>query len=79
MNDTERLYTERYAQHRGGSLYAVEFVVRMLLGTYPGLTIDRTRFRGSKILVLGDSRELPGKVSAAGTGNTLCWRFTSLL
>ncbi len=57
----EKHYGEFYAARNPDKVYPVEFVVRTLLGTYPGLKIDRTAYRGSKVLDLGfgDGRNMP--------------------
>jgi SAM-dependent methyltransferase len=57
----EKDYGSFYTQKNPSKVYPVEFVVRTLLGTYPGLNIDRTTYRGSKILDLGfgDGRNMP--------------------
>jgi len=54
-------YGNFYAQRNPAKVYAVEFVVRTLLGTYPGLTLDRAAYRGARILDLGfgDGRNMP--------------------
>ncbi|HEV3333752.1 MAG TPA: class I SAM-dependent methyltransferase [Bryobacteraceae bacterium] len=54
-------YGQFYSQRNPAKVYAVEFVVRTLLGTYPGLKLDRTAYRGAKILDLGfgDGRNMP--------------------
>lgn len=57
----EKHYGDFYSRRNPEKVYPVEFVVRTLLGTYPGLQIDRTTYRGSKILDLGfgDGRNMP--------------------
>ena len=57
----EKHYQDFYSQRNPEKVYAVEFVVRTLLGTYPGLKLDRTVYRGAKILDLGfgDGRNMP--------------------
>ncbi len=57
----EKHYGEFYSRRNPDKVYPVEFVVRTLLGTYPGLRIDRTTYRGAKILDLGfgDGRNMP--------------------
>ena len=57
----EKHYGEFYACRDAGNVYPVEFVVRTLLGTYPGLHIDRSSFPGAKALDLGfgDGRNMP--------------------
>jgi SAM-dependent methyltransferase len=54
-------YTDFYAKRNPEKVYAVEFVVRTLLGTYPRLKLDRTSYWGAKILDLGfgDGRTRP--------------------
>ena len=46
-------YAEFYSERNPDKVYPVEFVVRTLLGTYPQLKLDRSLFRGAKILDLG--------------------------
>jgi SAM-dependent methyltransferase len=60
MDTVGQQYMKRYAARRSGRLYPVEFVVRMLLGSYPRLTIDKQSYRGLSILDLGcgDGRNL---------------------
>src|SRR5258708_14984768 len=57
----EEDYEAFYSLRNPDKVYPVEFVVRTLLGTYPGLKIDRTTYRGSKALDLGfgDGRNMP--------------------
>lgn len=57
----ETHYGEFYSRRNPAKVYPVEFVVRTLLGTYPGLKIDRSAYRGSKVLDLGfgDGRNMP--------------------
>jgi SAM-dependent methyltransferase len=54
-------YAEFYSERNPAKVYPVEFVVRTLLGTYPHLKLDRSVFRGAKILDLGfgDGRNMP--------------------
>ena len=54
-------YAELYGRKNPGKVYPVEFVVRTLLGTYPGLRIDRTTYAGAKVLDVGfgDGRNMP--------------------
>jgi SAM-dependent methyltransferase len=54
-------YADFYSQRNPQKVYPVEFVVRTLLGTYPNLKLDRSVFRGAKILDLGfgDGRNMP--------------------
>ena len=57
----EEHYASFYSRRNPSKVYPVEFVVRTLLGTYPGLKIDRSTYRGAKILDLGfgDGRNMP--------------------
>jgi SAM-dependent methyltransferase len=57
----EKDYGSLYSRKNPAKVYPVEFVVRTLLGTYPGLNIDRTTYAGSRILDLGfgDGRNMP--------------------
>jgi SAM-dependent methyltransferase len=59
--EIERDYGAFYSRKNPERVYPVEFVVRTLLGTYPGLKIDRTTYAGSEILDLGfgDGRNMP--------------------
>ncbi len=54
-------YAEFYSERNPEKVYPVEFVVRTLLGTYPQLRLDRSLYRGAKILDLGfgDGRNMP--------------------
>ncbi|HXA16317.1 MAG TPA: class I SAM-dependent methyltransferase [Thermoanaerobaculia bacterium] len=54
-------YGAFYSRKNPEKVYPVEFVVRTLLGTYPGLKIDRTTYAGAKVLDLGfgDGRNMP--------------------
>jgi putative glycosyltransferase len=54
-------YADFYSQRNPSKVYPVEFVVRTLLGTYPNLKLDRSVFRGARILDLGfgDGRNMP--------------------
>jgi SAM-dependent methyltransferase len=57
----EEHYGQFYSRKNPMKVYPVEFVVRTLLGTYPGLKIDRSTYRGASILDLGfgDGRNMP--------------------
>jgi SAM-dependent methyltransferase len=59
--EIEKHYGEFYSRRNPQKVYPVEFVVRTFLGTYPGLKIDRSTYRGAKILDLGfgDGRNMP--------------------
>lgn len=57
----DKHYGDFYLRRNPAKVYPVEFVVRTLLGTYPGLKLDRASYCGSKILDLGfgDGRNMP--------------------
>ena len=57
----EKKYEGFYSQRNPGKVYPVEFVVRTLLGTYPGLKLDHATYDGAKVLDLGfgDGRNMP--------------------
>ena len=57
----EKDYGAFYSRKNPEKVYPVEFVVRTLLGTYPDLKIDRSTYRGSRVLDLGfgDGRNMP--------------------
>jgi len=52
---------EFYKLRNSHFVYPVEFVVRVLLGRYSALALDKSTFRGSRILDLGygDGRNMP--------------------
>jgi hypothetical protein len=52
-SDIATRYSERYERQSTTHLYPVDFVVRALLGTYPGLKMNRACYSGSRILDLG--------------------------
>ena len=57
----EAHYEDFYSRRNPEKVYPVEFVVRTLLGTYPGLKLDRASYPGARILDLGfgDGRNMP--------------------
>jgi len=57
ISDTNQFYQQRNSDY----VYPVEFVVRALMGNYPLLKLDKSKFPGSKILDLGfgDGRNMP--------------------
>jgi len=57
----ERKFSQFYADKNNTHLYPTEFVVRTLLGKYPLLQLDNSKYNGKKILDLGfgDGRNMP--------------------
>lgn len=57
ISQTNQFYRQRNSEH----VYPVEFVVRALMGNYPQLRLDKSSFKGSRILDLGygDGRNMP--------------------
>jgi SAM-dependent methyltransferase len=56
----ENAYTTFHSQRVGAHLYPTEFVVRTMLGTYPGLKLER-KYKNARLLDLGfgDGRNFP--------------------
>lgn len=59
--DSQKCYSEHYVSHNPEFVYPTEFVIRTLLGNYPRLALDKTRYRGAKLLDMGfgDCRNFP--------------------
>jgi SAM-dependent methyltransferase len=57
----EGRYGNYYVARNTDQVYPVEFVVRTFLGCYPNLRLDRSSYRGAKVLDLGfgDGRNMP--------------------
>lgn len=54
-------YSHLYNTNKAAAVYPVEFVVRAFLGTYPGLQMPKSRYKGKRVLDLGygDGRNMP--------------------
>jgi ubiquinone/menaquinone biosynthesis C-methylase UbiE len=61
MNNVNDAYTAFHENHNPEHIYPTEWVVRTLLGTYPKMALDKSRYRGAKILDIGfgDGRNWP--------------------
>jgi SAM-dependent methyltransferase len=61
MEDVKASYTAFHASHNPVQVYPSEWVIRTLLGKYPGLSLDNTKYKGARILDVGfgDGRNWP--------------------
>ena len=61
MKNVNESYTAFHQAKRHPHVYPTEWVVRTLLGTYPNLTIDKSRYSGGSIVDIGfgDGRNWP--------------------
>lgn len=61
MKDVRDTYTAHHESHNPTHVYPTEWVIRTLLGSYPHLSLDRSRYAGSKIVDIGfgDGRNWP--------------------
>jgi len=61
MQDVKESYTAFHVSHNPAHVYPSEWVIRTLLGKYPQLNLDKSRYRGAKILDVGfgDGRNWP--------------------
>lgn len=53
MEDVKKSYTEFHNKRASAHNYPTEWVIRTLLGSYPGLKIDKSNYVGGKVLDLG--------------------------
>lgn len=51
--DVKDTYTAHHESHNPTDVYPTEWVIRTLLGKYPRLALDKSRYPGSKILDVG--------------------------
>jgi SAM-dependent methyltransferase len=49
----KKTYTDFHLRHNPAHVYPSEWIVRTLLGSYPGLSLDQSNYSGSKILDMG--------------------------
>ena len=61
MQDVKESYTAFHVSHNPAHVYPSEWVIRTLLGKYPKLNLDKSKYRGAKILDVGfgDGRNWP--------------------
>lgn len=61
MQDVKQTYTAFHEDHNPVHVYPTEWVIRTLLGNYPQLSLDKSKYKGAKILDLGfgDGRNWP--------------------
>lgn len=61
MRDVQKSYADYHERNDPINVYPTEWVVRTLLGTYPGVALDRSTYAGAAILDagFGDGRNWP--------------------
>jgi SAM-dependent methyltransferase len=61
MQNVRESYSDFHQAKRQGHVYPTEWVIRAILGKYPHLDLDKTRYEGAKLLDLGfgDCRNMP--------------------
>lgn len=61
METVQKSYSTFHLQHNPEHVYPTEWVIRTMLGNYPELHLDRSRYPGGKILDIGfgDGRNWP--------------------
>lgn len=53
MKDVKETYTAFHATRNPENVYPTEWVIRTFLGSYPELSLDKSRYRGARILDIG--------------------------
>lgn len=53
MKDVKETYTAFHESHNPKHVYPTEWVIRTFLGSYPELSLDKSKYKGEKILDLG--------------------------
>lgn len=53
MEDVKKTYTDFHKSHYSNHIYPTEWVIRTILGTYPNLKIDKSKYIGGSVLDLG--------------------------
>jgi hypothetical protein len=53
MKNVKETYTDFHKKNSSVHLYPTEWVIRTMLGNYPRLSLDRSKYKGGKILDLG--------------------------
>lgn len=61
MNNVKESYTAFHENHDPSHVYPTEWVIRTILGKYPQLSLDKSKYRGARILDIGfgDGRNWP--------------------
>jgi SAM-dependent methyltransferase len=61
MKDVKKSYTDFHETHNPAHVYPTEWVIRTLLGNYPNMSLEKSNYRGSKLLDIGfgDGRNWP--------------------
>lgn len=61
MQTVKETYTDFHVSHNPEHVYPSEWIIRTLLGNYPALSLDRSKYPGAKILDVGfgDGRNWP--------------------
>lgn len=61
MEDVKESYTAFHLRHNPTHVYSSEWIIRTLLGNYPQLSLDKTKYQGARILDVGfgDGRSWP--------------------
>lgn len=53
MKDVKESYTDFHKTHNPQQVYPSEWVIRTFLGKYPQLSLDKSNYRGAKLLDMG--------------------------
>lgn len=53
IENVKKSYTDFHLKKKSSHLYPTEWVIRTMLGNYPGLTMDRSKYQGGNGLDLG--------------------------
>lgn len=53
MENVKNSYTEFHKKKASNHLYPTEWIIRTMLGSYPELKLDRSKYQGGRILDLG--------------------------
>src|SRR5690242_11498497 len=61
MENVQESYSAFHKARQSAHLYPTEWVIRTLLGKYPRLDLDKSRYPGARLLDLGfgDGRNMP--------------------
>ena len=61
MGNVKKTYSDFHKAKQSGHVYPTEWVIRTILGKYPDLNLDKTKYKGAVLLDLefGDCRNMP--------------------